>query len=167
MCFQTCTLHVLHCHTDEDRWISGYILYKSWQLELLGTTSKIVQGPQKIGSRTAVWRTLPSCDDAVICRIDFRGPASRLKVCIWHNAIAWRKLLMVDRSVGSSACLSWPDLKCFDIIRKGFCVFQSAIQFCFDRQYIQYLPLHSSCDVQDTFYSYYPSSLNRITLLQD
>ena len=34
MCFQTCTLHVLHCHADEDRWISGHILYKSWQLEL-------------------------------------------------------------------------------------------------------------------------------------
>ena len=23
MCFQTCTLHVWHCHTDEDRWITG------------------------------------------------------------------------------------------------------------------------------------------------
>ena len=34
MCFQTCTLHVLHCHTDENWWISGYVLYKSWQLEL-------------------------------------------------------------------------------------------------------------------------------------
>ena len=34
MCFQTCTLHVLHCQTDEARWISGHTLYKSWQLEL-------------------------------------------------------------------------------------------------------------------------------------
>ena len=29
---QTRTLHHLHCHTDW--WISGLILYKSWELEL-------------------------------------------------------------------------------------------------------------------------------------
>ena len=34
MCFQACTSHILHCYTDEGRRISGYILYKSRQLEL-------------------------------------------------------------------------------------------------------------------------------------
>ena len=34
MCFQTYALYVLHCHTDENTGISGYILYKSWQLEM-------------------------------------------------------------------------------------------------------------------------------------
>ena len=34
MYFQTCTFHVLHWHTDENRWIFGYILHKSWQLKL-------------------------------------------------------------------------------------------------------------------------------------
>ena len=34
MCFQTCTLQVLHCHVDENKWILEHILCKSWQVEL-------------------------------------------------------------------------------------------------------------------------------------
>ena len=55
MCFRTCTSDVLHCHTDEDRWILNifFIKFGNWNWIIFGLQHAI-QGPQKICPRAAV-----------------------------------------------------------------------------------------------------------------